>query len=98
MGLLLIYRRYCHRMRMNARVRGDGELESVWKYKQEAQPATPLPSSFPFLDQLACAGYTTQDDLTGADAYELYRIAHLDSQDAEVVLMALAALPPLPTP
>lgn len=85
-------------MRMCARVAGDGELESVWRAKQEAQPGTALPSTFPFLDKLACGGYETQEDLTGADQYELYRIAHLDFQDADIVLMALNALPPLPTP
>lgn len=98
MGLMLRYRRYLHRMRMNARVRDDGELESAWRAKQEEQPGTPLPSSFPFLDVLAAAGYTMQEDLDGADKYELQHIALMNGQDADVVLTALQALPPLTEP
>lgn len=96
MGLLLIYRRYAHRMRMNARAFGDGEIEGVWRSKQEAQPGTALPSNFPFLSTLDVGGYTTQEDLTGADTYELQRIALLGTRDAQAVLDALALLPPLP--
>jgi len=96
MGLLKIYRRYCHRMRMNERRLGNGQLESVWRYKQEAQPGNGLPSTFPFLTTLSDAGYTTREDLDGADLYELYAIAGLGQRDAQVVLDAFAALPLLP--
>lgn len=96
MGLLKIYRRYCHRERMNARVLGNGQLESVWRAKQEAQPGNALPSTFPFLTALTTGGYTTREDLDGADLYELQAIALLAKRDAQVVLDAYAALPPLP--
>lgn len=81
---------------MNARARADGELESVWRAKQEAQPGTALPATFPFLAQLAAGGYTTQQDLLGADILELERIAAFNSRDAQVVLTAYASLPPIP--
>lgn len=96
MGLLLIYRRYCHRERMNARVQSNGQLESVWRAKQEAQPGTPLPLTFPFLAKLEIGGYTTQQDLLGADEDELMQIAELNQRDAQAVLAAFALLPPLP--
>jgi hypothetical protein len=95
-GLLLIYRRYLHRERMNARFRSEYELESAWRAKQEAQPGTALPSTFPFLSQLAAGGYTTQQDLHGADSCELQEIADLNPRDAQAVLSALAMLAPLP--
>jgi hypothetical protein len=96
MGLLKIYRRYCHRMRMNARATGEGQLEGVWRYKQEAQPGVALPAKFPFLAELALGGYTTIEDLDGADTYELQRIAKLAKADAETVLTALTPLLPSP--
>lgn len=83
-------------MRMNERAMQNGQLEAVWKYKQEAQPGTALPATFPFLADLALSGYTTREDLNGADEYELKRIALLDSIAAQTVLYAFAHLPPLP--
>jgi hypothetical protein len=95
-GLLRIYRRYCHRERMNARARDEGALESAWRSKQEFQPGTPLPAGFPFLAELAAGGYETQEDLLGADRLELEAIALLSPRDADAVLAAYALLPPLP--
>lgn len=83
-------------MRMNERAMQNWGLESVWKSKQEAQPGTALPATFPFLSDLADAGYTTREDLDGADEYELKRIALLDAYSAQAVLYAYAHLPPLP--
>lgn len=74
----------------------NGQLEAVWKYKQEAQPGNALPATFPFLTELAAGGYTTREDLDGADEYELKAIAKLDSLSAQAVLSAYAHLPPLP--
>lgn len=96
MALVHTYRRYLHRMRMNARLVGDTELEGVWRAKQEAQPGTPLPATFPFLFDLANGGYTTREDLDGADVFELVQIARLHRGDAHIVLTAFAALPPIP--
>jgi hypothetical protein len=92
-GLLGIYRRYCHRERMNARARDEGEMEGVWRAKQEAQPGTPLPVTFPFIAELAFAGYTTLEDLQGADRDELIAIALLSPRDADAVLDAYLRLP-----
>lgn len=83
-------------MRMNERAMGNGQLEAVWKSKQEAQPGTALPAKFPFLIDLAAGGYTTREDLDGADEYELKAIAKLDALSAQAVLYAFAHLPPLP--
>jgi len=96
MGLMKSYRRYCHRMRMNERVLGNGQLESVWRYKQEAQPGTALPASFPFRTALAAAGYTTIEDLNGADECELQEIALLGVFDAQAVIAAITTLLPSP--
>lgn len=81
---------------MNAQFILDIEMASVWRAKQEAQPGTPLPITFPFLLDLANGGYTTREDLTGADLYELVQIARLHRSDAQIVLTAFAALPPIP--
>lgn len=81
---------------MNALFIGDFETACVWRAKQEAQPGTPLPITFPFLLDLACGGYTTREDLDGADCFELVQIARLHKGDAQIVLTAFAALPPIP--
>lgn len=95
MALLGTYRRYCQRMRLNARFMLDGELEGVWRSKQESQPGTLLPAAFPYLSQLADSGYTTREDLAGADRLELTTLAGLSPRDADDVLQAYSLLPPL---
>jgi hypothetical protein len=96
MAAVHTYRRYLHRMRVNARFVGDRELAGVWRAKQEAQPGTLLPATFPFLLQLNAGGYEAREDLAGADIYELIQIARLHRGDAETVLTAFAALPLIP--
>lgn len=65
---------------------------SVWHGHQEEQPGTALPGDFPYLEQLQPAGYKTQEDLTGADAAELYEWAGLSAGAARTIFAALAAL------
>jgi len=90
-------RRYYHRKRMNARNEGSGELEGVWRYRQEeCTPATALPSDFPYRAELDAHGYSVVEDLDGADEYELMQIAELTQREASDVLAALQPL--LPTP
>lgn len=65
---------------------------SVWKGKQEAESGTALPSTFPYLTELAAAGYSTVEDIDGADADELYANAGLNARQSALVIDALAAL------
>lgn len=67
-------------------------LEPVWQAKQEAEPGTALPASFPFLSELEAVGYTTREDLDGADADELVDHVSLSKRDAEAVIAAFQAL------
>lgn len=83
-------RRFYLSKRTEARIFCD-DSEFVWKAKQEAQPGTPLPEDFPLASQLAELGYTTREDLDGADEDELTRLG-IGSRGARQVLAALAAL------
>lgn len=86
-------RRYYHRKRMNARREGNGELEGLWRYKQEhALPATTLPDDFPFRSELAAHGYGVREDLAGVDQDELMFVAELRPSEAVDVLAALIKL------
>jgi hypothetical protein len=84
---LLLKRRYWLEMDNRA-------MEGVFRGLQEAQPGNALPVTFPFRIELAAAGYSTREDLTGADQRELWTMAGLSLRDADAVLTALAALPP----
>jgi hypothetical protein len=66
--------------------------EDVWVNKQEAEPGVLLPATFPSLSVLSTAGYTTVEDLDGADTHELRRATGMSQRQAEAVLAALAAL------
>lgn len=81
-------RRYYLHKRLYARLYESEDAESVWKALQEAQPGTPLAGSFPHLSVLTPLGYTTTEDLDGADEAELLR-AGLTSRQAAAVLAAL---------
>ncbi len=70
----------------------DSALELVWRSKQEGEPGTPLPVGFPSSATLAANGYTTEEDLDGADEAELEATAGLRTYQATAVLSALAAL------
>lgn len=85
-------RRYYLQKRLAAARAGDLELAGVWRSKQEATAATPLPADFPLSAALAAAGYSTVEDIDGASADELVSEAALSPRDAEAVLTALAAL------
>jgi hypothetical protein len=84
-------RRYLLLKRLSSRTTEDG-LWNVWKQAQEAQPGTALSAGFPSLSALAEAGYTTIEDLDGADAAELKDNCGLSARDAQAVLTALAPL------
>lgn len=73
----------------------DPDFGGVWRGKQQAEAGAALPASFPHLARLTAAGYSTREDLAGADVAELGRQVRLSAWDASAVLAALAALPPL---
>jgi hypothetical protein len=66
-------------------------LAEVWRSKQENEPGTPLPATFPYLEVLAERGYETVEDLTGASVKELTDRC-FNSADAEIILAALDEL------
>lgn len=80
------------RRRLNADAVGDLAERDVWRGKQEGQPGTPLASTFPFYTRLAAVGYTTKEDLDGADSDELMRSIGLNQRDADAVVAAFAKL------
>lgn len=61
---------------------------SVWRHKQESIAGTPLSAGFPSKDELADIGYSTVEDLAGADAKELTKRG-LSSAEAAAILTAL---------
>lgn len=81
-------RRYYLAKRLAARRDGQKALELTWQGKQEAEAGTPLAGGFPARAALFGAGYTTTEDLDGADVDEL-RCAGLSTRDAEAALAAL---------
>ena len=82
---------YLHK-RLIAGRRRDRAIESVWRAKQEAETGTALPATFPSLVKLTAIGYTTEEDLDGADTNELRRDVGLTQREADAVLLALAPL------
>jgi hypothetical protein len=89
-------RRYYARKAQAARREGS-PLYEAWLAKQLAMPGTALPSDFPYLAVLNDNGYFAVEDLFGADARELLRVAYLTNQESARVLEALAPLLPVPT-
>lgn len=79
----------------NRKLSSQGERfaeSSVWQAHQEEQPGTPLPGDFPALTTLTVGGYTTVEDLDGADATELAEWARISAPQAKAIFAALAAL------
>ena len=84
-------RRYYLLERLAACEREDFAIASVFRAKQEAEAATALPVDFPSRAALVAAGYTTVEDIHGADLQEL-QCADLTTKQAETVLTAIAAI------
>lgn len=89
MSYLLSPRRYYLAKRHAAADLGDTALEVVWQAKQEAEPGTALADDFPYLTRLQAAGYTTEEDLAGADADELQE-QDFTSREAAAIVAAAA--------
>lgn len=66
-------------------------LEGAWQAKQEAEPGAALPATFPYLTELAEHGYTTVQDLDGANVTELGELG-FSTLAAEAILAALEPL------
>jgi hypothetical protein len=84
-------RRYCLLKRRYHLQSGDEALAAVWRAKQALVDATALPATFPALSKLTAAGYTTKEDLDGADDSELVE-AGLNLSEARAAIAALAQL------
>jgi len=87
-------RRYYLLSALSAERTEDLGLAGAWRSKQLDQPGTALPPGFPFAAQLAEVGYTTVEDLDGADERELEQTTDLPSEHIEAILKALDALTP----
>jgi hypothetical protein len=85
-------RRYALMKRQSACIVRDYEIAAVWQAKQEAEPGTLLDATFPFQARLSEAGFTTKEDLEGADAFELLNYVALSQSEADAVLAAFAEL------
>lgn len=70
----------------------DDDMTTQWHAKQDGEPGTALPATFPFLVQLATGFYTTVEDLDGAPNTELRDFAGLTLREADAVLEALTPL------
>jgi hypothetical protein len=80
--------RNVRRFYLHKRLTGEEETRPVWQAKQEAEPGTALAEDFPCRSELAALGYTTEEDLDGADQDELVR-AGLKTNQAKKVIAAL---------
>jgi hypothetical protein len=85
-------RRFYLKKRHMAKLAGEHALSAIWHARQEEQPGTALPAAFPFRAELVAAGYTTSEDLEGADADELVEWACVDNSAAKAIIAAHAAL------
>lgn len=86
-------RRYYLLKRITAKALGDLALSAVWHAKQEEQPGTELPATFPSKSKLSAVGYVAKEDLVpDADADELMTYAQLSKREADAVIAAMAAL------
>lgn len=92
MSELRSYRRYCLMKRVVANRSGEYANAQMWQNKQEATEGTELPADFPHRSALAAAGYTTKEDIIGADDVELNDVAGLTLNAGATVIAAAEAL------
>ncbi len=83
-------RRYCLLMAYDARLRGEAGLEWALRGRQQETAGTALVTSWPSYAQLIAAGYTTREDLDGADSRELITLARLNRAQAEAAIARLS--------
>lgn len=85
-------RRFYLMSRIEAARNGELALRDVWHSKQDTEPGQSLPDAFPAKAQLATAGYTTVEDIDGADAEELADYVGVSQLQSEAIFAALAEL------
>ena len=78
-------RRYYLHKRIAARQGLTEDLETVWQAKQEAEAGTALAATFPHRAALVAVGYSTAEDLDGADVEELRRAGFTIRQAQEII-------------
>jgi hypothetical protein len=85
----LLYRQFF------SNILGDTTTAGAIRTKQEAQPGRALPSDFPFLAKISApsAGYTTIEDLDGANVRELRNIGLTQAQAIAVLTRLQKLLP-----
>lgn len=82
-------RRFYLLKRCASRRSSDG-FEEVWRGMQEREPGTSLAATFPARALLVAAGYSTHEDVDGADVTELLQnVTGLGRSDAEAAIAAV---------
>ncbi len=69
--------------------RARDDMDLVWRAKQEAQLGTDLAEDFPHRSALVERGYSTNEDLDGADVREL-QAQGFSRDDAQTILAAVS--------
>lgn len=82
-------RRYCLLQAVEARAAGDDGLEAALRGLQLATAGTALDPSWPGYSRLTAAGYRAREDIDGAEADELVRIAGLTYGEADAAIARL---------
>jgi len=86
------HRRFYLWKRLSANAQGLYAMGAVWRAKQDDEPGVALPDTFPSRSRLLSIGYSTKEDLVGADVDELVEYVGISQREAEAVLAAFAKL------
>jgi hypothetical protein len=84
-------RRYLLLQSVEARVRGQDGLQVALRTKQSEIAGTALSTALPGYARLVAAGYQCTEDVIGARAEELTRIAGLNRREADAVIAAVGS-------
>lgn len=87
-------RRYCVVQAYEARQVYDFGLHKALLGVRDTQAGTQLVSSTPGYSKLVAAGYVALEDLDGADADELQKVAGITRHEATAIFAALGLTPP----
>jgi hypothetical protein len=75
---------------LDAKTRDEDGLWFNLRGRQQEFSGTPLATTLPGYDRLIKAGYTCTEDVVGALADELIKVAGLNRREADAVIAALA--------
>lgn len=87
-------RRYCVVQAYEARLTDDHGLQKALLGVRDTQAGTQLDLSTPAYSKLVAAGYVAREDLDGADADELQKVAGVTRHEAAAIFVALGLTPP----